>query len=340
MVNKFLLIVAIILAPSIGIQAQSHNEHDLTNQTRANNHDQNHGHDHEQDTGDEHSHDAHSEHEEFTVTLSRNAVALAGIETAIVVQGEISNTIELPGEVGFNENQLAHISPRFPGIAQKANCNVGEYVEAGNLMAVVESNESMNPYEITAPISGWVIEKHITPGEFVSGQNSIFVLADLSTVWINLAVYPKDINRVRQGQEAHLKAIWSDETTTGSIDYITPLVDLRTRSATARVTLPNHQNKWRPGTFVQATITTSRSGQTLIVEKDAVQYLDERSVVFVASGPYVFRPVDVVTGDSDANYIQILAGLQENATYVAKGAFELKAKIVTSNMDAHAGHGH
>jgi cobalt-zinc-cadmium efflux system membrane fusion protein len=340
MIYRFLLILSVILAAAIGLQAQDHDDHDHDREATTQPHADDHGDEHEQDATDEHDHDAHEDHGEFSVTLSRDAVALAGIKTATVVRGRISNTIELPGEVGFDENKLAHISPRFPGIAQRANYNVGEYVEAGQVMAVVESNESMNPYEIKAPISGWVIEKHITPGEFVSGENSIFVLADLSTVWINLAVYPRDINRVRKGQTAHLKAIGSEETTTGTIDYITPLVDLRTRSATARVTLSNDRNEWRPGTFVQATITTPGKDTTLIVEKDAVQYLDERSVVFVSSEPNVFQPVDVVIGDSDANYVQILGGLTESATYVSKGAFELKAKIVTSNMDAHAGHGH
>jgi len=338
MPHKFLLILAIILLPAYGLKAQDHqdHEHEATEQTRAAEHD----HEHNHDEADDHDHSVHEDHGEFTITLSPDAVALAGIETAAVLRSTISNTIELPGEVGFDENKLAHISPRFPGIARQANYNVGEYVEAGKVMAIVESNASMNPYKIKAPISGWVIEKHITPGEFVSEQNSIFVLADLSTVWINLAVYPRDINRVRKGQTVHLKAIGSNETTTGMIDYITPLVDLRTRSATARVTLSNDRNEWRPGTFVQATITTPGRDSTLIVKKDAVQYLDEQSVVFVSSEPYVFKPVDVIIGDSDADHVQILAGLSENATYVARGAFELKAKIVTSNMDPHAGHGH
>lgn len=340
MTHRFLLILSIFLAATIGLQAQDHGDHDHEHEATEQPHADDHGDEHKQNAVDEHDHDAYEDHNEFTVTLSRDAVALAGIKTATVIRGRISNTIELPGEVGFDENKLAHISPRFPGIAQRANYNVGEYVNAGQVMAIVESNESMNPYEIKAPISGWVIEKHITPGEFVSGENSIFVLADLSTVWINLAVYPREINRVRKGQTAHLKAIGSEETTAGTIDYITPLVDLRTRSATARVTLSNDYNEWRPGTFVQATITTPGKDTTLIVEKDAVQYLDERSVVFVSSELNVFQPVDVVIGDSDANYVQILGGLPESATYVSKGAFELKAKIVTSNMDAHAGHGH
>jgi cobalt-zinc-cadmium efflux system membrane fusion protein len=327
--SRLLIIFLYVLAPSLSAPAQAQTENDHT-------------HDHPveaqtEEAGHDHDHDGH---DEFIITLSPDAVSLAGIETETATRGTIATVVELPGEVGFDENKLAHIAPRFPGIAQKANYSIGEYAEAGSVMAIVESNESMNPFQISAPISGWVIDKHITPGEFVSGENSIFVLADLTTVWINLAVYPKDIDRVKEGQTVHLKAIGSSLTTDGTIDYIAPLVDLRTRSATARITLPNRENRWRPGTFVQGTIVTPGERETLIVNKAAVQYLDEETVVFVADQPNTFRPVDVTTGDSDTEYIQILDGLTENTRYVSAGAFELKAKIVTSNLDPHAGHGH
>ena len=343
---RYTLLVTIlaILMPWAYAPAQTHDdhEHETPAQTEAAPHDHKHapvdtdpdGH------GEEGTHGEHEDHADFSISLSDEAVALAGIEISAVSRGKIATVIELPGEVGFDENKLAHIAPRFPGIAQRSNFNIGEYADAGSVMAVVESNESMNPYRIEAPISGWVIEKHITPGEFVSGENSIFVLADLSTVWINLAVYPKDIDRVKKGQQVHIKAIGSLQTTDGVIDYITPLVDFRTRSATARVTLQNDRNAWRPGTFVQATITTESDAETLIVDKEAVQHLDEKTVVFVVDQPNTFRPVDVTTGDSDAEYVQILSGLTEHTRYVSDGAFELKARIVTSNLDAHAGHGH
>jgi cobalt-zinc-cadmium efflux system membrane fusion protein len=292
------------------------------------------GHDHANE-GDHVLHDDHEGHdEELTVELTPQAMKLAGITISSVKRGRIGRTIELPGEVGFNEDRVAHIAPRFAGIAQQANCRVGDYVN------IVESNESMNSYSIKAPISGWVIERHVTTGEFVSEENSIYVIADLSTVWVNLAVYPKDADRVKKGQVAEIKGIGSKNITAGSIEYVTPVMDLRTRSLTARITLSNPDNSWRPGSFVQATITTETGNNGLVVEKSAVQYLDEKNVLFVVDGPDRFRPIDVVTGDSDHNYIQILSDLAIGTEYVSTGAFELKAKIVTSNLDAHAGHGH
>lgn len=315
-----------------------------------------HGHDEVPALEQEHDHSAHEKpaadeqhveardhdhgDDEVIVELTPEAVALAEITTSIVRHGGITRTIELPGEVGFNEDRLAHIAPRFPGVAMQALKRVGDYVEAGEVVAVVESNESMNPYSIASPISGWVIERHVTPGEFVSEENSIFVIADLSTVWVDLAVYPKDADRVRKGQVAHVRAIGSNLGTEGTIEYVTPVMDIHTRSLTARVVLPNPDNAWRPGSFVQATVAAEVAATGLVVEKEAVQYLDERTVVFVPDGHNSYRPVEVVTGESDHQHIRVTAGLDDGAEYVSNGAFELKAKIVTGSLGGHAGHGH
>ncbi len=298
-------------------------------------------HNHGAESSGEADHDDHDDHaDELVVELSPEAVALAGLKTSTALHGVIANVLELPGEVGFNEDKLAHIAPRFAGIALRANYRVGDYVEAGHVVAVVESNESMNSYTIPAPMSGWVIERHITPGEFVSEENSIYVIADLSSVWVNLAVYPKDCDRIKRGQVAQIKAVGTGSNSSGTIEYVTPIIDFRTRAATARIILPNPDNTWRPGTFVQATVATEGRAEALVVEKDAVQILDERSVVFVVEGPNKFVPVEVVTGERDNRHVQIVGGLGEGVEYVSHGAFELKAKIVTSNLDAHAGHGH
>jgi cobalt-zinc-cadmium efflux system membrane fusion protein len=299
--------------------------------------DHDHGSDHNE-SSNEADHDDHGD--ELIVELSREAIQLVGINVSFVEQNCINNMVDLPGEVGFNEDRLTHIAPRFEGVALNVNCRVGDYVDKGKIVATIESNESMTSYSIKAPMSGWVIERSITPGEFVSAENSIFVIADLSTVWVNLAVYSKDANRIKKGQIATIKAIGSENNVTGEIEYVTPIMDIHTRSLTARVTLPNPNNMWRPGSFVEATVAAETGDETLVVEKEAVQYLDGRSVIFVVEGPTEFKPVEIEIGDNDFKYIQVKSGLTEGTRYVTQGAFELKAKIVTSNLDAHAGHGH
>jgi len=291
------------------------------------------GHDH---AGDDHGDDGDA----LVVHLSTEAVAMAGITLAEAEHGRIARMIDLPGEVGFNEDRLVYISPRFAGIAVEAKYRIGDYVREGEVVAVIESNESLNAYSIKSPISGWVIERHVSPGEYVSEENSIYVVADLSTVWVNLAVYPKDADQIRPGLEVHISAIGSDSQTEGTIEYVSPILDPQTRSMTARVVIRNPKNAWRPGTFVTARGMTTSGDDGLLIARDAVQVLDEEHVVFVAAGSGRFTPRPVLTGNSDDRYTRVISGLRKGEEYVATGAFELKAKIVTSSLDAHAGHGH
>ncbi|UCD16821.1 MAG: efflux RND transporter periplasmic adaptor subunit, partial [Candidatus Zixiibacteriota bacterium] len=187
----------------------------------------------------------HGEHEEDRIVeVTPDAMKMAGITLAKVTRGRIGHTIDLPGEVVFDGDRLVHIAPRFAGIAKEARYRVGEYVNAGDVVAVVESNVSMSPYSIKAHISGWIIKKHINPGEFVSEERSIYVIADLSNVWVNLAVYPKDAGRIRPGLKAHIKAVGLETQAEGTIEYITPVLDVNTRSITARIVLPNPDNTW------------------------------------------------------------------------------------------------
>ncbi|MEE9443030.1 MAG: efflux RND transporter periplasmic adaptor subunit [candidate division Zixibacteria bacterium] len=305
-------------------------DHDLDAQTDD-------GHDH---TAEESEGDEHDEEEEGVIELSEEAIKMAGINLSTVIKGRLGNSLDLPGEITFNEDQVVHISPRFEGIAREARFTVGDYVNAGDIVAVVESNESMSPYNIKSPISGWIIVRHISKGEFVSAENSIFVIVDLSTVWVNLAVYPKDADRVRPGMKASIEAIGSDIHAEGTIEYITPILDVNTRSITARVVLPNPDNQWRPGTFVHAAITTDYGKPGLLVEKDAVQILDNEKIVFIAEVPGHFIITHIETGEYDSKYIKVLSGLEQGMQYVADGAFELKAKLVTGSLGGHAGHGH
>ncbi len=332
--RKIFLICGIaFLVLTAGCAKQKTSEHD-THKTGA----------HADEASDAHAgeeagtHDAHDD--EGEIEISPENITMAGITLAKVSTGRIREYIDLAGEVGFNEDRLVHITPRFSGIAKDANFKLGDFVNAGQVMAVIEGNESMTQYPLKAPISGRVIEKHILPGEHVSETESVYMLADLSTVWVNLAVYPKDASLVKAGQKVTISAVGSSLVTEGTIRYVTPVMDPQTRRITARVILTNSNNEWRPGTFVNAHIEAGEGKEGLVIDKCAIQILDNKAVVFVSDEPNRFKPVEVTTGESDSQRIHILSGIEAGMEYVNKGAFELKAKIVTSSLGSHAGHGH
>lgn len=296
---------------------------------------------HEGEAPDAHAGEAVGAHAgEDEIEVSPENIKMAGITLAKATTGKIRSYLDLAGEVGFNEDRLVHITPRFPGIAKEVRFKVGDYVNSGDVVAVIESNESMTHYSLKAPISGRVIEKHILPGEHVSESESVYMIADLSTVWVNFAVYPKDASTVKAGQKVSISAVGLSQVTEGTIQYVTPVMDPQTRRITARVVVQNGKNEWRPGTFVNAHVEAGEGREGLVIEKNAVQILNDKSVVFVSDEPNRFKPAEVTTGESDSHRVHILSGLETGMEYVNNGAFELKAKIVTSSLGGHAGHGH
>ncbi len=201
------------------------------------------------------------------------------------------------------------------------------------------TNEKLTWYPIRSPFDGTIIDKHITLGEVVSDAADIFVVADLNTVWVDLHVYPKDLIKVKKGQKVIISAGQTMPDAEGVISYVGPVVGAESRTALARVVLPNSTGIFRPGLFVTAKVTVDDVEADVIVPERAVQTLEGKKCVFVKD-EHGFEPSFITLGQSNAGYVQVTSGLKPGQQYVTKGAFELKAKIVTSTLDSHAGHGH
>jgi cobalt-zinc-cadmium efflux system membrane fusion protein len=199
-----------------------------------------------------------------------------------------------------------------------------------------QSGRSLTRYAIVAPFEGTVIEKHVVLGEFVEANADIFSLADLSSVWVDLSVYQKDLLAVREGQEVLISASGALPDTRGTIAYIGPLVGEETRTALARVVLANPEGLWRPGLFVTAGVAVSELSVPIHVPKTALQTIDGTTHVFLEHEG-TFEPVPVEVGRADAEAAEILSGLAAGQTYVAAGGFHLKAEM---EKEAFAGDGH
>ena len=248
------------------------------------------------------------EHEEGMVQLSPEELTEFSIELARAQPGTITRTVELPGEVQPNEDRLAHIVPRFPGIVTTVRKRTGESVRVGEVLAIIESSESLAPYELKTLTAGTVIEKHITRGEAVTRESQAFVIADLTSVWVNLSVYQKDLPGVHVGQPVTISAGHGLPDTTGKISYVTPTVDEETRTATARIVLPNPKKRWRPGMFVTGRVVVDRAQVPLAVPVAALQTIADQTVVFVETDAG-FQQRSVTTGRADDHHVEIRSGL-------------------------------
>ena len=191
------------------------------------------------------------------------------------------------------------------------------------------SGGNLTRYEIRSPIDGVVVEKHLSLGEAVQGDAKIFVIADLSTVWAEMTVAAKDLNAVRIGQTASIKATAFTAETSGKVSYVGALVGEQTRAAKARVVLPNPQGTWRPGIQVNVELVAGTVDVPVAVTATALQKVRGWIVVFGRYGEYLeARPLEL--GRSDGKFVEVVNGLNAGEVYAAANSFLIKADLEKS----------
>ena len=195
-----------------------------------------------------------------------------------------------------------------------------------SLGAVASSTGNLTRHEIHAPIDGVVTDKQISVGAVVKEDANIFVVADLSTVWVDMTVYAKDLNAVKVGQPARVKATSFDAQASGTLSYVGSLVGEQTRAAKARVVLPNPQGAWRPGLSVNVELTADEVEVPLAISVEAVQTFRDWTVVFGRHEDQ-FEPRLVELGRSDGAMVEVLGGLLAGELYATKNSYLIKADI-------------
>ncbi len=360
--------------------------------------------------GHGHQDEGHSE----GVKLSPEQLREFGIGVGTAEPGALDVFIDLPAEIAFNGDRLAHVTPRVPGVVIRVDKSLGDAVRAGERLALMQSRElaeakagylsalerltlaranferesglwrakvtSEQEYleakqalaeaeidkrsneqklhalgfddayidrlprqpesELTivpllAPFQGVVVERHATLGERIGEETAAFVIADLSSVWLNISIYQKDLGRVGIGQKVSV-ALPEGEAAIGQIRFVAPDVGEETRTARALAVLDNASRRLRPGSFVTARIAVDSKTARVRVPKTALQTHEGETVVFVATDDgFVPRPVR--TGSSNGDFVEIVDGLQKGERYAQTGAFTLKAQMAKATFgDGHA----
>ncbi len=194
------------------------------------------------------------------------------------------------------------------------------------LGAAAATDGNLTRYEIRAPIDGVITEKKVSAGQVLKDDADIFVVADLATVWVEVTVQAQDLNVVKAGQKALVKAASFQAEATGQVSYVGLLVGEQTRAAKARIVLPNPKGLWRPGLPVNVELTADEIKVPLAVSADAVQSLRDWRVVFGRHGDkFEARPLEL--GRSDGKMVEVLGGLEPGERYAARNSFVIKADI-------------
>ena len=182
---------------------------------------------------------------------------------------------------------------------------------------------------LQSPLAGKVVARNLSRGQFVEPTLTAFRVADLSRVFVALAVFEGDVAAIRSGDAVEISAAsGSDAAVRGTVSYAGDEIDLETKTAAVRVIVDQPATPLRPGQAVLAKIHTSaRAQQTLVVARDAVTSIDGKATVFVVRGELAVEPRGVQLGRQDANQVEVIAGLEANELVVVSGVFELKSEI-------------
>jgi cobalt-zinc-cadmium efflux system membrane fusion protein len=261
---------------------------------------------------------------EGRTTIAADVARDAGIRTAEAGPGTIRDELLLYGAIGPDTTRIREVHARFPGVIRSVARNVGDAVRVGEALATVESNESLQTYTVAAPIAGTITERHAAPGEQTDDE-SLFEIADFSSVWAELDVFSRDRPRLREGLPV---AISTDNglTATGTIAYLAPVGNRASQSLTARVVLDNADGRWTPGQFVEGRVTIATTPVDLAVPLSALQRFREFDVVFAQVGDtYEVRMLTL--GRRDASFVEVLGGLAAGTTYVTENSYLIKADI-------------
>lgn len=250
-----------------------------------------------------------------------------GLETEVAGPGIIRETVSVYGWVAPDAERERHIYARFAGTLESVEVSVGDRVRKGQALATVESNESLVPYTITAPIAGVITERHAHPGE-QTGDRAILAVMDTDRVWVEFAVFPGDLPRVRQGARVKVMASRAGGEQNGEIGYIGALAR-PDQSVVARATLDNSDGALVPGMYVTGEIEVAEHEVALAVKREALQSFLDFTVVFARFGDqYEVRMLEL--GRQDAERAEVLGGLAPGTRYVTVNSYLVKADIEKS----------
>lgn len=344
--------------------------------------------------------------EEGKIELSAAQIKSAAIQIKTAASVRLNSSLQLPGEIRFNEDRTAHVVPQVAGVVDAVSASLGQAVKKGQVLAVIissaiselrseqlnaqqrlvlaqstysrekklweekisaeqdylqaqqtlreaeiavrntqqklramgagvssgASSGALNRYEVRAPFDGVVVEKHLSLGESVKEDATIFRISDLSTVWAEIIVSPQHMNTIKVGATAVVKATAFDAVATGKISYLGSFLGEQTRTAKAHVVLPNPSTTWRPGLFVNVEVSAGQADVPVVIAADAVQIVDGKNVVFVQI-PGGFMAQEVTLGRTDGKQVEIREGIKAGTPYAASGSFAIKAELGKGSVE-------
>ncbi|MBT79996.1 MAG: secretion protein HlyD [Alteromonadaceae bacterium] len=264
---------------------------------------------------------------EGRTTIEAAVAEAMEIETEVAGPATLHQTIPVYGKLSLPAGAKRQISARFDGEIKTLHVGLGDRVKKGQKLLTVESNESLKPYDITAPSDGVVTQQLANSGEQTHGR-TLLTITDNSVYIAKLAVYPSDYKKVETGSPVKLEVAGNDGVRTGEVTFIEPEV----REDQARIVwvkLSNDDQSLSEGSFVNANIEVATIDVPLAVKRVGLQGFRDFTVVYAKVGEqYEVRMLEL--GKMGGEWIEVLGGLEPGTEYVTENSYILKADIEKS----------
>ncbi len=193
---------------------------------------------------------------------------------------------------------------------------------------------NLRRYALRSPIAGRVIDRRVDLGAPVGGdqqEKEIYVVADLSSVWVELVASAPDLGLMKEGDDIVIE----DSTrakATGKTIFISPMVNKETRTTRVIVSLDNADGRWRPGSFVGASIPVDRRSVALLLPRNAIQSIDGQLTAFVQV-PEGFEARAVQAGAMTEEAVEVIGGLKPGDIVAVLNTFVLKSDLGKAKAD-------
>jgi cobalt-zinc-cadmium efflux system membrane fusion protein len=287
------------------------------------------------------SYDWHYENYTGRTEINDRLLKLFEVETARAGKQELLFTDNLFGIVAPITDKQFSVTAPYAGVFEQLHVSIGDSVLKGQVIATVRNSSTLQRYQVKSPAGGQVTEQLLSLGDNTYNR-ALVRISDLSSVWIDLSAFPKNIEKLSLGQKVTIGDDHNDQGTgsdqhtdsgkhnsasaSSTISYIAPMMT-GGHIARVRAVIDNTHGHWRPGMHIQAAIETRRKQVPLAVRVDALQTFMDKPAVFVKHGN-TFEARMLTLGESDGVYTEVLEGLEHDSEYVTENSYLLKADMM------------
>lgn len=277
--------------------------------------------------GEDHAENEEGHDEDMPrVEIDAAALDAAGVTFAKAGPGIIRETLTLTGRIMLQPSARAEVRAPYPGVVRSVDRNIGDQVERGDMLARIESADSLQTYSVTAPITGTILERTTNIGAVTDGA-ALFLIGDLSQLQAELNVVTHDTDRVAAGQTVSILGLDGEAKYEGAVASVLPVTDAHSQTLIARVPIEvSAAQGLRPGMAIRAEVVVGETAAPIVAPADSVQTLEGQPVVFVQEGE-ALEARAVTLGRSGAGTVEVTAGLKDGEILVAENAFLVKAEI-------------